>query len=395
MRIRAQKTINFLQEFSIPLIVGVIIALIWANIAPESYSHFIHTELIGNFTFHFFVNDIFMVFFFAMATVEITQSLLPGGDLNPLKRAINPIMATLGGVIGPAAVYLLLNQFIGGPDFTRGWGIPTATDIALAWLVARLVFGAFHPAVSFLLLLAIADDGLGLLIIAIFYPDPSNPVAPVWLLFTLAGMLVSFFLKKAKVQSYWPYIIFGGALSWTGLHLTGIHPALALAFIVPFLPHPTKERSHLFEDDPKDHSTLKQFEHEWKVFVDFGLLMFGLTNAGVEFSEISTVTWLVFLALLIGKTAGVFLMGSLASFMGFPLPKGMKHKELFVAGVVASMGLTVALFVAGVAFTDPSIQGAAKMGALFSAGSFVIAFAAGKLLRINRITSERKNSEEN
>lgn len=385
-----KKAINFLQEFSIPLIAGVIIALIWANLSSESYHHFVHGELFGSFSLHFFVNDIFMVFFFAMATVEITQSLMPGGDLNPLKRAINPIMATFGGVMGPIAVYLTLNYFLGSPEYFKGWGIPTATDIALAWLVARLVFGANHPAVSFLLLLAIADDGIGLLIIALFYPDPLNPIAPIWLLFTLAGMLISFFLRKRNVKSYWPYLIFGGTLSWVGLYLTGIHSSLALVFIVPFLPHPTMERLGLFEDDPEDedHSTLKAFEHDWKVFVDFGLLLFGLTNAGVELSEISTVTWFVFFALLIGKTIGIFVMGWLASIIGFPLPKGMNHKDLFVAGLVASMGLTVALFVAGVAFTDLSLQGAAKMGALLSAGSVVISLIASRLLGIQRKTME-------
>ncbi|MEM5817119.1 MAG: Na+/H+ antiporter NhaA, partial [Desulfitobacterium hafniense] len=91
-----KKTINFLQEFSIPLILGVLIALVWANLAPENYHHFVHNEIIGHISLHFFVNDIFMVFFFAMAAIEITQSLLPGGSLNPLKRAINPLMATLG-----------------------------------------------------------------------------------------------------------------------------------------------------------------------------------------------------------------------------------------------------------------------------------------------------------
>ena len=391
MRAHAKKTLNFLQEFSIPLIAGVIIALVWVNLYPEGYNNFVHNEILGNLTLYFFSNDIFMVFFFAIATVEITQSLLPGGDLNPLKRAINPIMATFGGVIGPAIVYLLLNHFFGSPDFVRGWGIPTATDIALAWLVARIVFGRYHPAVSFLLLLAILDDGIGLLIIAVFYPDPLNPIVPVWLLLTLSGMIVAFLLKRAKIKSYWPYIIFGGILSWTGLYLTHIHAALALVFIIPFLPHPTKENLHLFEDDVnRNHSTLRAFERDWKVFVDFGLLMFGLTNAGVEFSQISIITWLVLLALIIGKTSGIFIMGWIATLIGFPLPKGMKYKELFVVGLVASVGLTVALFVAGVAFTDLSMQGGAKMGALFSVGSAIIAILAGNLLGIKRKTVERK-----
>lgn len=383
-----KKTINFLQEFSIPLIAGVIIALFWANLAPDSYHHFVHNEIIGNFSLHTLINDIFMVFFFAMATVEITQSLLPGGALNPLKRAVNPIMATFGGVIGPIVVYLTLNYFFGSPEYFKGWGIPTATDIALAWLVARLVFGSFHPAVSFLLLLAIADDGIGLLIIALFYPDPSNPIAPIWLLFTLAGMLIAYFLRKKKVTNYWPYIIFGGTLSWIGLFMTGIHSSLALVFIVPFMPHPINESKGLFEDDPQDYSTLREFEHDWKTFVDFGLLLFGLTNAGVQFSEISAISWLVFFALLIGKTAGIFTMGLFATLIGFPLPKGMNRIDLFVAGLVASMGLTVALFVAGVAFTDPGLQGAAKMGALFSAGSVFLSFTAGKLLGVKRKTVE-------
>lgn len=393
MHCRVTKTINLLQEFSIPLILGVITALIWANTSPESYHHFVHNEIIGDLTIHFLVNDIFMVFFFAMATVEITQSLLPGGDLYPLKRSVNPLMATLGGVIGPVVVYLALNSIFGNADFLNGWGIPTATDIALAWLVARLVFGAYHPAVSFLLLLAIADDGIGLMIIAFFYPDPLNPLAPKWLILTAAGMLVAFLLKKAKVRSYWSYILLGGILSWLGLYLSGVHAALALVFIVPFLPHPSKERAGLFEDDSCDHSTLKQFEHEWKVFVDFGLLLFGLTNAGVVFSGISTVTWLVFIALLIGKTFGIYLMGSLAAMIGFPLPKGMNHKELLAAGMVASIGLTVALFVAGVAFTDATLQGAAKMGALLSIFSIVLSITSGKVLGIKRVTVEQRNLE--
>ncbi len=387
-----KRTINLLQEFSIPLIVGVVLALIWANLSPESYHHVVHSEIIGGLTLHFLVNDIFMVFFFAMAAVEITQSLLPGGDLYPLKRSVNPLMATFGGVLGPVAVFFILNHFFGGPEFLHGWGIPTATDIALAWLIARVVFGSHHPAVSFLLLLAIVDDGIGLLIIAIFYTDPLNPLAPQWLLMTLAGMLAAFLLKKAKVNNYWPYLIIGGTLSWIGLFMTGVHSALALVFIVPFLPAARHERLGLFEDDSCDVSTLEQFQGEWKLFVDFGLLFFGLTNAGVQLYGISRLTWFIFAALLIGKTVGIFFMGILAEWMGFPLPKGMYKRDLFVAGIVASVGLTVALFVAGVAFTDPTLQGAAKMGALFSAFSAILSIASGKVLKIKKVTTTDKLS---
>jgi NhaA family Na+:H+ antiporter len=380
-----RKKINLLREFSIPLIAGAVAAFLWANIDPDSYHHFTHSPLIGSLSFHFITNDLFMVFFFAIAAVEITQSCMPGGDLSPPAKAVNPLLATLGGVIGPIVIYFALNHLIGSESLNNGWGIPTATDIALAWLAARLVFGNNHPVIAFLLLLAIADDAIGLAIIAIFYPDPAYPAAPIWLLLTGAGMAAAYILRRYETRNYWPYIILGGVPSWTGLHEAHLHPALALVFIVPFLPHPMKETKHLFEEDPTDVSTLASFEHEWKIIVDFGMFMFGLANAGVEATAIGAATWLVFAALLIGKTAGIFCMGFLGDKLGFPLPNAMRYKELMVAGVIAGIGFTVALFVAGEAFTDPVIQGAAKMGAMLSILAFPLAIALARILKTKRV----------
>lgn len=379
-----KKRINLLREFSIPLLSGVVMALFWANRAPENYTHFLHDPLLGLLSFHFLANNIFMAFFFGIAAVEITQSFLPGGDLHPVRKAVNPLMATAGGVIGPALVYLLMNHFIGSPELHRGWGIPTATDIAFAWLVARQVFGSDHPAVSFLLLLAVVDDGIGLAIIAVFYPNPLLPVEPQWLVLTLAGMATAYFLRIGKVRSYWPFVLLGGGLSWSGLFMAQLHPSLALVFIIPFLPHRAFERKHLFEEDLADRSTIAQFEHDWKIIVDFGLFLFGLANAGVAFTQAGAATWLVVVALLVGKSSGIFILGALAVKLGYPLPMGMGKKDLFVAGIIAGFGFTVALFVAGVAFIDPVHQGAAKMGALLSCSAAVIAVIAAKLLGIRR-----------
>ncbi|HEY6007940.1 MAG TPA: Na+/H+ antiporter NhaA, partial [Geobacteraceae bacterium] len=232
------RKLNLLREFSIPLLAGVLTALVWANVSPAGYHHFIHDRLLGPLSFHFLTNDIFMAFFFAIATAEITQSCLPGGDLNPPARAVNPLLATAGGVAGPVAVYLLLNRVIGSPALANGWGIPTATDIAFAWLAARLIFGANHPVIAYLLLLAIADDAIGLVIIALFYPDPLHPVVPLWLGLTVVGMFVAFVLRRSKVRSYWAYLLGGGLPSWFGLYNAHLHPALALTFIIPFLPPP-------------------------------------------------------------------------------------------------------------------------------------------------------------
>lgn len=374
-----------MREFSIPLITGVIVALFWANLAPQSYLGFLQSRFLGDLNFHFVTNDIFMVFFFGIAAVEITQSCLPGGDLNPLKKAINPLLATFGGVAGPVLIYLVLNHMIGSELFSRGWGIPTATDIAFAWLAARMVFGSSHPAVSFLLLLAVADDAVGLAIIAIFYPDPNFPVEPIWLFLTALGMFLAYGLRLRRIGTYWPFVLFGGGLSWAGLFMAHLHPALALIFIIPFLPHAPREKKRFFEEDMQDKTPLSQYEHDWKVIVDLGLFMFGLANAGVAFSAFGTATWLVLVSLLVGKSVGVFTLGHIAEMLGFPLPTGMRKKDLLVSGVIAGIGFTVALFVAGEAFTDPVIQGAAKMGAMLSFGAALIAAPLGKTLRIRKV----------
>lgn len=392
-----RSVVNLLQEFSIPLLVGVVAALFAANFAHGWYEHAVHWKPFGDLavfghelTLHFLVNDIFMVLFFGIAAKEITESCLPGGSLNPPRKAINPLMATVGGIVGPILVFILgliacFEVGIYDPakvDFNalaRGWGVPTATDIALAWLVARMVFGKGHPAVAFLLLLAVADDAVGLGIIAIFYGDPSTPAAHAYLGLVLLGMGVTYGLRRMGVQQWPVYILTAGPISWCGLMLAHLHPALALAVVVPFLPAPSRDTGLYVDEDEVDqmgeqaaaeshteHSPLHLFEHQRKSTVDFGLFFFAFCNAGVVLASIGPMTWLILGALVIGKTAGVTFMGLLARRLGFPLPAGMGVGDLVMAGFIAALGLTVALFVATAAFNDPALQGQAKMGALFS-----------------------------
>jgi NhaA family Na+:H+ antiporter len=382
---KSLPVVNLLREFSIPLMAGVVCALAWANINYDAYHHAIHDPLWGFHSLHFLTNDIFMVLFFGIAAVEITSNVMPGGSLNPVSKAINPLLATAGGVLMPIGFFFVLNALIGAPQLLRGWGIPTATDIAMAWLVARIIFGARHPCVSFLLLLAVADDAISLAIIAVFYPSPDHAPAPQWLLLVLLGVALALALRRLRVKSYWPYLVLGGVSSWWGLHLAHLHPALALVFIVPFMPH-KKERPEetVFDEGDPTPSTLQTFEHDWKLIVDFGLFLFGLCNAGVKFSAIGPITAIVLLALLLGKTIGVAGFAYLGKLLGFPLPEGVGTKEIIVTGLVAGIGLTVALFVAGEAFVDPELQDAAKMGALGSAAIGPVAIVAGRMLRVKR-----------
>ena len=398
---KRKSIVSFLQEFSIPLIAGVASALVFANVSLSSYEHLIHLEPFAGLqifghdvTLHFIFNDIFMVFFFGIAAKEITESCLPGGSLNPFKKAISPLFATVGGVVGPIIVFFVGLQFLfnqgafAGYEFSdlhRGWGIPTATDIALAWLVARTVFGNGHPAVNFLLLLAVADDAIGLAIIAIFYGNPAHPAEPLYLVLVLFAMGVAWTMRKQKIKSWYPYVLVAGPLAWSGLMLAQLHPALALVFIVPFLPGPKRDVGMFEEDENRpDQSPLNKFEHDIKLYVDLGLFGFAFANAGVPFADIGNMTWLVLGSLVVGKTVGIAFFGWLATKCGFPLPERMGMPELLMAGFVAALGLTVALFVAGAAFTDATLLGQAKMGALFSALVGCAAVLLGRALGMHK-----------
>lgn len=385
--------VETLQAYSIPLIVGVVFAVVLANIIGEdAYHHFVDQRLFDlklfGLTFtvtpHWLVNDIFMVFFFGIAAKEITDAMAPGGALNPPSKALNPLMGTIGGVVGPVAVYLLLAYFIGGDDsatIARGWGIPTATDIALAWLCARVVFGNGHPAVNFLLLLAVADDALGLGIIAIFYGDPEAQVIRPMLALIPLAMAIAFGMRKAKVESWALYIFIPGVICWLGLLTNGLHPALALVPIVPFIPS-------AYRDATKESSPLQDYEHITKLPVDFGMFFFGLANAGVEVGAAEPVTFVVLGALIIGKTVGIGTFSFIGNKLGAKYPTGMSARHAYTAGLVGALGLTVALFVAGQAFRTAEtlhLQSGAKLGALLSVVAAVLALIMGKVLNVKEL----------
>jgi NhaA family Na+:H+ antiporter len=158
-----KKALRLAFENSLFLIAGTLIALLWANLHYSTYEPVSHA-------LHFLVNDILMALFFALAAKEVWEAMLPEGVLSSPKKAAMPLMATAGGIFVPAVLYIL-GALMFDPVLVRGWAIPCATDIAFSYLVARTLFGTHHPAIPFLLLLAIADDGIGLFILAVFYPQ--------------------------------------------------------------------------------------------------------------------------------------------------------------------------------------------------------------------------------
>ncbi len=412
---------NFIAQYSLLLVIGAIIALIWANLDPHGYHAFVDYPLLENtwvgkleygdgdgeyrvLTLHYLVNDVLMAFFFAIAAKEVWEAvILKNGALRG-KKAATPLIATLGGMLGPIAVYLGMAAVLWPATYSavaNGWAIPTATDIAFSYLVGRIVFGAGHPAVRFLLLLAIADDAAGLLILAIFYP--SHELQPAWLLLSFGAAITVYLLFNLLPRlldgdsemrpastwvrrhlSFWPYAL-AGAASWYGFQESGLHPALGLLPIVPTIPHSDRAFGLFSEAERYLTDLLNYIEHKLKHFVEVILFFFGLLNAGVEFSAVGEPTWLVLAGLLIGKPLGIALFGWFgANVLRLGLPAGMRLRDLVAVGCVAAIGFTVALFVASVAFPPGGVQDAAKMGALMSFGAALVAIITGRLLRIER-----------
>jgi Na+:H+ antiporter, NhaA family len=380
------------QELSIFLLSGAVIAQFWVHGDPAGYAATFHEVLLRlpnvDVNLHFSVNDVFMVFFFGIAGIELTRAAMkPDGELRG-KRGILPIAACAGGVLGPAIIYRMLCT----EDLKGAWAVPCATDIAFAWLGARMIWGAGHPAVKFLLALAIADDFVGMIIIALFYPQRVG--VPSFLLLIVAGMAIAYCMrrlaKRAEFFKHWlPYVLIPGTMCWIGLLYSGLHSALALVFVVPFMPMEGRDKGLFDMNNGNGHhpDTVKQFEHFFKPLVDCGLFFFGLANAGVAW--IGTSAWdanstAVLAGLGIGKLAGITALTVLAYFVLCAIGKKtdlpsnkhgkMEWRDVPVAGLLGGMGFTVALFVADAYGGHPSL----KLGALASFAYLGLAVLIGK-----------------
>ncbi|HUF47412.1 MAG TPA: Na+/H+ antiporter NhaA [Vicinamibacterales bacterium] len=363
-------------DTSLLLILGTVVALVWANLDIDTYHHYAHL-------LHFAANDVGMVFFFALATKEVFEATLPGGPLASPRQAAVPVIAAIGGMVVPAGVYLAAAYALDHSEMVRGWAIPTATDIAFSYLVARIVFPRGHSAIPFLLLLAIADDAMGLIILAVFYP--SGELLPGTLLaLLLPAMALAYLLRRNGVRTFWAYVLGPGVLSWAALFIGGLHPALALVPIVPFMPHGKMPIKPFVGRRAITADTMNEFEHWWKLPVQFALMIFGFANAGVPLSAVGFVTWVVLASLVIGKPLGIVLTSWVAARIGLERASDLSYPVLVVVGVAAGIGFTVALFFATAAFPAGLVLDEAKMGALLSFFAAPLAIVLGRLLRVRR-----------
>lgn len=373
---RSRSLVRYVLDRSLLLLFGTTVAVLWANVDTETYDAAAHP-------LHFWVNDVGMVFFFALAAKEVFEATLPGGPLASMRRAASPLIAAVGGMAVPAFTYVMLASMAGAPELVRGWAIPCATDIAFSALVARFVFPKGHPAIAFLLLLAIADDALGLVLLAVFYPTGSIDPVTFGTLMAVA-MLTAWWLRTRHTTSFWPYLAIPGMLSWAALYHGGFHPALALVPIVPWMPHGSTDAGIFARREAHRADTLNRFEHWWTTPVQVVLLLFGFANAGVPFAAVGPGTYFVLAGLLIGKPLGVLLFSYAARLLGAAWPERLRTADLLVLGVTASIGFTVSLFFATAAFPSGEALAETKMGALLSFVAAPLAVLLARILAVSR-----------
>ncbi len=373
------------------MILGAVVALTWANTSFGSYHDIVDYDL-GmlwdiHFTPHSVINEILMAVFFALAGKEILEAFLRGGALNrPESRAL-PFIATAGGMLGPAG-FFALSALIIAPDMLPGTAIPMATDIAFAALAGKVIFGSLkHPVVQFLLVLAIADDAGGLIVLAVFYQDWDFLGLGIGGLLTIAAVGLTLVLRKQFGATNYLWYAIPGVISWIAFHKAGLEPAISLVPIVLLMPHAQRDFGIFTEahrnGERKD--TLNRFEHHMEFPVELILCAFAFVNAGVKVSTLGNGTFLVLGALIIGKPLGIYAFTVAAmKLRGYELPAGMDKSDLLVMGMIAGIGFTVSLFVAGVAFDEGPLLDASRLGALGSFGAIGVAIASAYLLRVGR-----------
>ncbi|WP_240125775.1 Na+/H+ antiporter NhaA [Thermomonas alba] len=381
---RAQRALSefFRLEAAggIVLIVAALLAMLAAN-SPlaEAYAAFRETPLgHGDWgkSLHWWVNDGLMAIFFLLVALEIKREVI-SGQLSSRAQLALPVVCASGGVLVPALLYVALNH--ADAEAMRGWAVPTATDIAFALGVLALL-GSRVPLGMKLLLstIAVADDLIAILIIALFYTQGLQ-----WTALAGAGavVLAMAVLNRRQVVSLWPYLVLGAVL-WGLVLASGVHATLAGVVTGLMIPHYDRRNAI---DDASEHSPLETLEHALHPWVAYAILpLFAFVNAGLPLVGLQPGALLaplpagIGLGLVLGKPVGIVGAALLMRALGLArFPEGMDLRAMLGLGLLCGIGFTMSLFIAGLAFGGQGLHYTESvLGVL---GASVVAALAGLL----------------
>jgi NhaA family Na+:H+ antiporter len=312
-----------------------------------------------------FINYLLMSIFFFVVGMEIKRELT-SGHLASIKKAMLPFVAAIGGMAVPALIYLA----IAGGLAPGGWGVPVATDIALAvGLLTMLGPSVAASLRSFLLALAVIDDIGAILIIAFVY---STGIKFSWLATASLALVLIAVLKKMRVSSLLPYVLVAFTL-WFSLYKTGVHPTLAGVVLGLMVPNTVRSKTKIDDAEDGSVSVIEWLELKFHpVSTFFVIPIFAFANTGVVITSESIkgasqslIAWGIFCGLVIGKPIGVLIASFAAKRARIAdFPDGANASSLLATGSAAGIGFTVAIFIANLAFDDSQTQDIAVLAVI-------------------------------
>lgn len=374
----SRRALQSLSEFfrleaagGIMLIAAATLAMVAAN-SPLSQAYEAFRELPVHVRFGdleiakpllLWINDGLMAVFFLLVALEIKRETL-SGQLSSRDQLILPMVCAFAGVVVPALLFTAFNR--GDGEAMRGWAVPTATDIAFALGVLALL-GSRVPSGMKLLLstIAVVDDLIAILIIALFYSHGLSIAALAWAGATIAGMVL---LNRLGVKRLAPYIVLGVVL-WVCVLKSGVHATLAGVVTGLMIPHVDR---HNAIPDEHEHSPLESLEHALHPWVAYAILpLFAFANAGLALAGLSLGDMLtplpmgVVIGLVIGKPVGIVGAAVLMRALGWTrFPTGMGVGAMVGLGLMCGIGFTMSLFIASLAYRVPAHYEEAVLGVL-------------------------------
>jgi Na+:H+ antiporter, NhaA family len=361
----------------IALLVGAVAALVWANIG-DSYLSFWHTDLTlgaGSLSItedlQHWVNDGLMVLFFFIVALEVKREFVTG-ELRDRKAATLPVLAAVGGVVLPAGIFVALTL---GTQDARGWAIPAATDIAFAVGVLALLGSRIPAGVKLLLLtIAIVDDVIAIVVIAIFY---SSGISIAWLGAVAAGLLGIVAMRRLGAQRVILYVPLG-IFVWVAMLQSGVHATIAGVAVGLLMPaHPVGGRQLLEEVEERLHPFTSLLVVPLFALANAGIVISGAT---ISAAASSRVAWAIAVGLVLGKLFGIAGTALLVHRRGIGrLPENVTTRHVWGIAALGGIGFTVSLFIGQLAYADPATVDTAKFGIF--AGSIAAATIGVAILR--------------
>jgi NhaA family Na+:H+ antiporter len=353
------------QFINLIVFICVILSLIIANTSMSASLQNLLDYKIGyesesihlNYSILLWINDGLMAIFFLLVGLEIKREIVEG-ELSSPKKASLPILCAIGGAVVPAIIYLSLNA---GKDTSTGWGIPMATDIAFALAVINLLGNKIPSSLKiFLAALAIVDDLIAILVIALFY---SSGIDVTYLMYAGAGLAILIAMNRMNIQNPYLYLI-PGVFIWYFVHHSGIHATIAGVLVAMTIP----------TNDTAVESPLERLEHALVKPVNFfiiPLFAFANTNITLESNMINGLTNSlglgIGLGLLVGKPIGILVTSYLCSKLKISsLPLGANWMHIFGVGLLAGIGFTMSIFIGILSFASPIYVAEAKLSILIT-----------------------------